>query len=244
MFDKFLGQLTEEIFSIVSSQGPGAPDTIDADDHQAWICQARVIRVLSSATYESTETSQKTWIATLVTKLCERVLLACSKQSSKALYDKVASIFTKWKLPQEMADCIRWKASATSLITLSLLNQSISVEGEEALCAALCEMSFLCFQSAVTLFSNINIHHSDSVESAALYTAYQEIESEISQIATKSNGLVLSNPHYLRVNYFANCFRQYPRLEKLQYQERQTVEIQANLESYFSVKEQVTEASE
>ena len=232
---EWLQELAEGIYTLVTKLGPGLPGAIDADDSKAWISQARLIGILSGASYESTIAVQRSRIAMLVTELCNRVIQASSKLSSEAFKAKVTStLIGKWQLSEESAMCSRWTATATSFIALSLLKQNISMEGEEALCAAICEISFLCFQNAITLFKDVNNSSDVGDESAIRYTAYDAIESELSAIATKSNTLVLSNPYYLRVNYFANCFRQYPRLEKLHFQARQTVESQATLDLYFA----------
>ena len=67
----------------------------------------------------------------------------------------------------------------------------------------------------------------------AIYTAYDQLEKQLENILSQSKGLALGNPHYLKVDRFCTCLRQYPRLEKRHFSSGETRIEQATLDSFL-----------
>jgi hypothetical protein len=210
-------QLTMDVFDSINKLGTDDSGSKDEDDTTPWAYQARVVRNLLS----ENET------AALIPQLCDQVFQSCFNQTAHDWNSKAASILTnQWQLEQEMADSIQWRALASSFMALENLTKVL--EKDKAMSAAIVEVSFLCLQAGVALF------HHNGTKCTALYNAYDAFEKTISQIFNRSKGLVLASPHYLRINYFCSCFRQYPRLEKLDH-EANAEQLQSTVDSFFSI---------
>jgi hypothetical protein len=211
-------QLTKDIFDSINKLGTDDSGSEDKDDTSPWAYQARVVRNLLG----ENET------AALIPQLCDQVFQSCFNQTAHDWSSKAASILTnQWQLKQEMVDSMQWRALASSFMALANLTKVL--EKDKATSAAIVELSFLCLQAGVASF------HHNGTKCMALYNAYDAFEKTISQIFNLSKGLVLASPHYLRVNYFCSCFRQYPRLEKLDHQAN-TEQLQSTVDSFFSMK--------
>jgi hypothetical protein len=239
----WMESLVDNIFEALSQLGPGAPGAEDADDIQAWLCQSRSIRMILSSAHAGGRNNS----SELSAHLSARVLKGAFEVTDWNA--DVLFILKQWNLPQGLLDSNRWQAMASSYLALAKLSSKFPNEGGPKSLAVV-EISHLCLQAAMTMFGRYLEHQQESnnefdhviddsrqekaEESDYIYLAFEQLEEQSSNIAGKSNSLVMSDPHFLRVNYHVNCIRQYPRLEKHSFRSHPTVAMQATLDSWIS----------
>jgi len=241
--------VAQDLDQTLSHLGPGESGSEDKDDTEAWLCLSRSIRLLSTLEYATSTTTGSATAA----RTCARdlVLALSSRVVERALgigdwTTEVEQLFAEWKLPDKLRSERRWKVLASSYLSIAALSLKFQDSGAP-MALAVVEISHLCLQTAMIELAQQSIENNDSdydddetdeplqYESTCIYTALEQLEAQYQSLGQKSRGLVLSNSHLLRLNYYVNCIRQYPRLEKHVYHKVPTgANLQSTLDTWVS----------
>lgn len=237
--------MADTIFEALSQLGPGALGAEDADDKEAWFCQSRAIRMIMASSVQVDDNNFS---------CCELSICLAAKVIKAALHVSdwnadVLSTLKKWDLSQELLDSRRWQALASSSLTLSKLSSNFpkntNEEGPKSM--AIVEISHLCLQAAMVMFGthfeqqgllkandDDELDEPNAKELECIYLAFEQLEQQLLDLASKSNTHIMGNAHFLRLNYYVHGMRQYPRLEKLSFKSKPTVAMQSSLDDFFT----------
>eukprot|EP00980_Cylindrotheca_fusiformis_P025241 scaffold13311_cov161-Cylindrotheca_fusiformis.AAC.7 len=215
-FHAWSSEVIREIFATINKLGPAGSGSMP------WACLARIVRSMLR------ENTTAALIPPLGALICQRCFHIPPTEWSEAM----STLTTRWGVEKEKAQSAQLTALTCSFMALTSLRQELERDGETS--AAIVEISFICLQAGVASFSNLG------ARDETLANAYTEFEKELSQIYNQTKSLVLSNPDFLRVNYFCSCFGQYSRLEKVSHQAC-TEQRQATVDSFFSKNGQTTQ---
>lgn len=196
----------------------------ESNNSDIWLCWSKLIRsLLNSGNHEC----QKIERNELCITMCSRLL---------------RKLFSLNKWDDSMHDTmIRWGAHCTcssivveglacSYLALLDLKANVSAQDDTPRHLAIVELCSICLHAALR-----SVRHYSLTADMLITSALCDIDSVCGEIAMKSSCRVFSNPELLRLNFYINCFRQFPRLESLKVKSHKKLLCgQPSLDSLFS----------
>ena len=244
--------LADQVFEKFSKLGPGPAGAEDEDDTNAWLSQVLVFQLVA---LEDPRGQPCEVAAEFLTVLAMRFLAKCLDKAD--CEQEIQSFLATFKQTNaDMSSSMRWKALGTSYVSLAnVVTEDGDLIQDSEKCLAMVESSYKCLLAAIALLSNAGLFQSKSeddyddldyeeterpgtMERDALYQLFQNFESLIETIVSKSRRSAMNQPHIRRVNYMMNTIQRYFSLHKaLFHRERPVFVLQGSLESWVSSKQ-------
>lgn len=181
---------------------------VGPNDDEAWLSCSRIVRLLFSSE-NSSRISKRS--CSLSSDLCYALLLSVFPKENWA--DSISNVLQRWGI-HEGQDRIFARCFAMAFLALKYMNSTILENEEAPKCLAILDISCLCLQIATSEIREFNGTIGRKKMKEILIAALSDYEQECASLEGKTNSLSLGKVHFLRLNYYATCSRQYARLER------------------------------